>query len=69
MFEYPQYADMVGVTVKSMFGAFFTEKAHKDVFNDMIDAKVALNKGIYESTRGFIEVMNKTASTITTLKK
>ena len=41
MFEYPQYADMVGVTVKSMFGAFFTEKAHKDVFNDMIDAKVA----------------------------
>jgi len=47
MFEYPQYADMVGVTVKSMFGAFFTD----------------------ESTKDFIDVMNKTASTITTLKK
>jgi len=35
----------------------------------MIDAKVALNKGIYESTKDFIDVMNKTASTITTLKK
>lgn len=67
--EYPQYADMVGSTMKTMFGAFLPEQGQKETFNNMIDAKVALNKGIYESSKGFIESMNKAVTAITAPQK
>jgi len=69
MMEYPQYADMMGSTVKTMFGVFFPEKSQKDMFNTMVDAKVALNKGIYESSKRFIESMNKAVNAITAPQK
>ena len=64
MIEYPQYADMMGSTVKTMFGVFFPEKSQKDMFNTMVDTKVALNKGLYESTKGFVESMSKVTTTL-----
>ena len=69
MIEYPQDADMIGSTVKTMFGAFLPEKGQKDVFNNMVDAKVALNKGLYESSKTFIETMNKAATAMAAPQK
>lgn len=62
MFEYPTYADMVGTTVKTMFGPFLTEKQHKDAFNSLVDAKVELNKSMYEATKQFVETTTKMAT-------
>ena len=59
MFEYPAYADIVGTTVKTMFGPFLTEKQHKDTFNSLVDAKVELNKSMYEASKQFVEVTTK----------
>lgn len=59
MFEYPAYADLVGSSMKTMFGPFLTEKQHKDAFNSMVDAKVELNKSMYEASKQFVESMTK----------
>lgn len=59
MFEYPYFADAVGATVKSMFGAMITETEHKANFNKLIDAKVQLNKDIYEASKNWLDSMQK----------
>lgn len=54
MFDYNNFADMVGTSVKTMWGPLLPEKQHRDAFNTMIDAKVALNKGIYNASKDFV---------------
>lgn len=58
MFDYPTYADMVGSTMKTFFGPLMPEKQHRDAFNSFVDAKVELNKGIYEANKSFVEKFN-----------
>ena len=65
MFQYPQYADLVGSTYKTMFGPFIAEKAHRDAFDSMIDAKVKLNKDLYEASKVWFESMNKVTQSFT----
>ena len=55
MFDYPNFADMVGTTVKTMWAPLLPEAAHRDAFNTLVDAKVALNKNIYEANKNFVE--------------
>jgi hypothetical protein len=55
MIEYPYYADLVGSSVKSMFGAFIKDADHKSAFNNMIDAKVKLNKDMYEASKSWMD--------------
>lgn len=65
MFEYPYFADMVGTTVKSMFGAMITETEHKAVFNQMVDAKVKLNKDMYEASKSWFEAVQEVSKKAT----
>lgn len=55
MFDYPNFADMVGTTVKTMWAPLLPEAAHREAFNTLVDAKVALNKNIYEANKNFVE--------------
>lgn len=59
MFQYPQFADLVGSSYKTMFGPFLTEKAHREAFESMIDAKVKLNKDVYEASKAWVESVTK----------
>jgi len=59
MFQYPQFADLVGSSYKTMFGPFLTEKAHREAFESMIDAKVKLNKDFYEASKAWVESVTK----------
>jgi len=68
MIEYPYYADLVGSSVKSMFGAFIKDADHKVAFNNMIDAKVKLNKDMYEASKSWIESMQDVAKKATDTK-
>ena len=65
MLQYPQYADLVGSYYKTMFGPFIVEKSHRDAFNDMIDAKVRLNKDCYEASKSWVESLNKVTQSFT----
>ena len=59
MFDYNSFADMVGTSVKAMWSPLLPEKAHREAFNTFVDAKVALNKGIYNASKDFAtEVSN-----------
>ncbi len=60
MFDYPSYADMIASTVKTMWAPMLPEKAHRDTFNALVDAKVDLNKSIYEANKTFVEKLNET---------
>lgn len=62
MFDYPSYADIVGSTLKTMWAPLLPEKAHRDAFNALVDAKVDLNKGIYTATKQFVESVNSLVS-------
>lgn len=55
MFDYPSYADLVGSTLKTMWAPMLPEAAHRDAFNSFVDAKVGLNKDIYEANKTFVE--------------
>lgn len=68
MIEYPYYADLVGSSVKSMFGAFIKDADHKSAFNNMIDAKVKLNKDVYEASKAWIESMQDVSKKATDAK-
>lgn len=68
MFDYNTYADMVGSSVKSMWGALLPEKDHRDAFNSMVDAKVALNKSIYNASKSFVESVTEASKSFTTSK-
>jgi hypothetical protein len=59
MFDYPAYADLVGTTLKTMWAPMLPEKAHRDAFNTFVDAKVTLNKSIYEANKTFVEKFNE----------
>jgi hypothetical protein len=59
MFDYPTYADMVGSTMKSMWAPFIPEKQHRDAFNAFVDAKVALNKGVYKVNTEFVNTCSE----------
>lgn len=65
MFDYPNFADMIGTTVKTMWAPMIPEKAHRDTFNSLVDAKVALNKSIYEANKNFVETMNEAVKNTT----
>ena len=58
MFDYPNFADMVGTTVKTMWAPLLPEAAYRDAFNTLVDAKVNLNKSIYEANKSFVEKLN-----------
>lgn len=58
MFYYPNFADMIGTTVKTMWAPMLPEKQHREAFNSLIDAKVELNKSIYEANKNFVEKLN-----------
>ncbi len=58
MFDYPSYADMIASTMKTMWAPMLPEKKHRDAFNSFVDAKVALNKSIYEANKAFVEQLN-----------
>lgn len=58
MFDYPSFADLVGSTLKTMWSPMLPEAAHRDAFNSFVDAKVSLNKSIYEANKTFVEKMN-----------
>lgn len=60
MFDYPSYADMIASTMKTMWAPMLPEKQHRDAFNALVDAKVALNKNIYEANKNFVEKLNDT---------
>lgn len=60
MFDYPSYADMIGTTLKTMWAPMLPEKQHRDTFNAFVDAKVSLNKSIYEANKSFVEKLNDT---------
>ena len=64
MFEYPTYADMIATTVKTLWAPMLPEKQHRDMFNSLVDAKVALNKSIYEANKSYIEKLNDTYKTV-----
>ena len=64
MFDYPTYADMIGSTMKSVWGPFMPEKAHRDAFNSFVDAKVELNKSVYEANKNFVEKFNEAYKTV-----
>lgn len=68
MFDYTNFADMVGSSVKSMWGPLLPEKAHRDAFNSMVDAKVALNKSIYTASKDFIDSLNEASKTFVPTK-
>lgn len=59
MFDYPAYADLVGTTLKTMWAPMLPEKTHRDVFNSLVDAKVALNKNMYEANKNFVEKLSE----------
>jgi hypothetical protein len=67
MFDYPSYADMIGTTLKTMWAPMLPEKQHRDTFNTFVDAKVELNKSMYEASKGFIEKINE-AVKVTSVK-
>ncbi len=58
MFDYPSYADLVGSTLKTMWAPMLPEAAHRDAFNTLVDAKVALNKNIYEANKSFVTAIS-----------
>lgn len=64
MFDYPSYADMIASTLKTMWAPMLPEKQHRDTFNSLVDAKVALNKSIYEANKSFVEKLNETYKTV-----
>lgn len=64
MFDYPNFADMVGTTVKTMWAPMLPEAAHREAFNALVDAKVALNKNIYEANKSFVEKFNEAYKTV-----
>jgi len=68
MFDYTNFADMVGSSVKSMWGPLLPEKAHRDAFNSMVDAKVALNKSIYTASKSFVESLTEASKTFVPTK-
>lgn len=68
MLQYPQFADLVGSYYKTMFGPFIVEKAHRDAFNDMIDAKVKLNKDIYEASKSWTESLQNAGKSFVATK-
>ena len=68
MIEYPYFADLVGSSVKSMFGAMIKETEHKATFNNMVDAKVKLNKDMYEASKSWMESMQDVAKKATDAK-
>lgn len=59
MLDYPSYADMIGTTLKTMWAPMLPEKQHRDTFNTFVDAKVELNKSIYEANKSFVEKFNE----------
>lgn len=65
MFDYPSYADLVGSTLKTMWAPMLPEKAHRDAFNTLVDAKVTLNKSIYEANKAFVEKFNESVKSAT----
>lgn len=64
MFDYPSYADMIGTTLKTMWAPMLPEKQHRDTFNAFVDAKVALNKNIYEANKSFISSISNVMNTV-----
>lgn len=60
MFDYPSYADMIASTLKTMWAPMLPEKQHRDTFNSFVDAKVSLNKSIYEANKAFVEQLSNT---------
>lgn len=68
MLQYPQFADLVGSYYKTMFGPFIVEKAHRDAFNDMIDAKVKLNKDVYEASKTWTESLQNASKSFAVTK-
>lgn len=62
MFDYPSYADLVGSTLKTMWAPMLPEATHRDAFNTLVDAKVNLNKSIYEANKNFVEKLNSVYS-------
>jgi len=58
MFDYPSYADLIGSTLKTMWAPMLPEATHRDAFNTLVDAKVNLNKSIYEANKSFVEQLN-----------
>ena len=64
MFDYPSYADLVGSTLKTMWAPMLPEAAHRDAFNTFVDAKVALNKNIYEANKAFVEKFSEVVKTV-----
>lgn len=63
MFDYPSYADMIASTLKTMWAPMLPEKQHRDTFNSFVDAKVALNKSIYEANKIFVEKFSEVVKT------
>ena len=65
MFDYNSFADMVGTSVKAMWSPLLPEKAHRDAFNNMVDAKVALNKGIYNASKDYATEVSNALNIVT----
>lgn len=64
MYDYTNFADMVGSTLKTMWAPMLPEKAHRDAFNDLIDAKVALNKNIYTASKDYVTKISTAMNTV-----
>lgn len=59
MYDYTAFADFVGTSMKATYGPFFSEPKHKEAFNQMVDAKVKLNKQLFEGVRDFTNELGK----------
>lgn len=64
MLDYTNFADMVGSTLKTMWAPMLPEKAHRDAFNELIDAKVALNKNIYNASKDYVTKLSATMNSV-----
>lgn len=60
MFDYPSFADLIGSTLKTMWAPMLPEAAHRTAFNTLVDAKVNLNKSVYEANKTFVEKLSET---------
>ena len=60
MYDYQSFANVIGHSIKSTYGPFFGDnKAQRQQFEDLIDAKVKLNKEIFSSTQDFVTSVGK----------
>ena len=67
MYDYTTFADFVGSSLKATYGPFFSEAKHKEAFNQLVDAKVNLNKQMFEGLRDFTNEVGKAYTKSTTV--